>query len=62
VTATANLIGNFITNHANCPSIWVGKFGKVTGVKNDGMRKLHNTLVGTMPSTLGAAKIPHRVA
>jgi hypothetical protein len=38
--AIANLVGNPITNHANCPTTWVGKLGnslkKVTGVKNDG--------------------------
>jgi hypothetical protein len=42
----------------------VGKFGsnlkKVTGVKNDGTRELHGTLVDTMSSALGAAKIPHK--
>jgi hypothetical protein len=32
----------------------------VTGVKNDGARELHGTLVDTMSSTLGAAKIPHK--
>jgi hypothetical protein len=45
---------------------WVGKFGnnlkKVTGVKNDGTRELHDTLVDTISLTLGAraAKIPHK--
>jgi hypothetical protein len=64
VTAIANLVGNPITNHANCSPTWVDKFGnnlkKVTGVKNDGTRELHDTLVDTMSSTLGAAKIPHK--
>jgi hypothetical protein len=64
LTAIANLVGNPITNHANCSPTWVDKFGnnlkKVTGVKNEGTRELHDTLVNTMPSTLGAAKIPHK--
>ena len=64
VTATANLVGNPIINHANCSSTWVGKFGsnikKVAGVKNERTRELHDTLVCTMPSALGAAKIPHK--
>ena len=49
VTAIANLVGNLITNHANCSSTWVDRFGnnlkKVTGVKNDGTRELHDSLV-----------------
>jgi len=61
VTATANLIGNLITDHANCSSTWVdNNLKKVTGVKFDGTRELHDTLVDTMPSALEAAKIPHR--
>ena len=32
----------------------------MTGVKNDGTRELHDTLVDTMSSTLGAANIPHK--
>ena len=40
------------------------KFGnnlkKVTGVKYDRMRELHDTLVGTMSSALGATKFPHK--
>jgi hypothetical protein len=47
VTATANLVGNPITQYADCSSIWVGKCSnnlkKVTGVKNDGARELHDT-------------------
>jgi hypothetical protein len=33
---------------------------KVNGVKNDGAQELHDTLAGTMPSALGAAKVPHK--
>jgi hypothetical protein len=64
VSATAHLVGNPITNHANCSPSWVDKFGnslkKVTGVRDDGTRKLHDTLVDTMSATLGTARIPHK--
>ena len=33
---------------------------KVNGLKIDGAQELHDTLVGTMPSALGVAKVPHK--
>ena len=64
VRAIANLVGRSITNHANCSPTWVDPYGnnlkKVIGVKNDGVRALHDTIVDTMSTTLELAKIQHK--
>ena len=64
VTALAPLVGNPITNNANSPPARVDRYGnnlkKVTGVKHDGVRALHDSLVDVMSTTLERARISHK--
>jgi hypothetical protein len=60
----AAIIGLIITNHVNCPTLHVDKYGynlkTVTGTTDDATRQLHNAFQNTVSKWLCRARIPHK--
>ena len=58
-----SILGRPITNNPNCPTARVDKYGHslktVTGVKHDGIRRLHDLLVNLLSKWLRRAQITH---
>lgn len=59
-----SIVGETITNHANCGQLRVDKYGynlkTITGSTGDQTRSFHDNIVASLSSSLTSAAIPHR--